>query len=700
MQKISKIMLPLTAVAALPACTEKPMPLEEQPVLPEDPKEMNVLFITMSDIGYYDFGYTGSDFYETPVIDRLANGGMQFSSAYSCAANSSPSRASMITGMFTPRFGIYSTDFTGTEAYMRLAQAKPNKTLPASSYTLAEAFRDMGYRTITVGDWDPLDSSYQGYDLISDFGGSGSGSSEPISDDPKWLMAETNKMCEFMDQAVSEGKPFFGALSYHAIHTPIQCTQASYDYFSAKTPGSRHSRVDYAALIKDMDNAMGCLMDHLREKDLEDNTIIVLTSDHGAVFYSTQAPNRGFKGMVYEGGIRIPLVFYNPKLIPAGVCSMPVAGVDLFPTMLELAGGNSPECDGISLTEYVKGQVAPVQRPEPMYWHMPGYLAIGNYKNAGARDERFRQRPCSVVRDGDWKLILYYEEWLLDGGWEARQTNRSIELFNLRTDISETHNCANEEPELRDRLIKQLLKWVEDTNAPIPTKKEGSGGIEYSDAAVTFPVSWPLGNGLCTATKMPHWESEGYWACPSQPSAYLQFSWGERPEYEKANNITPTLSITNSGEISSPSCKYLWTGDTFEFVLPVENFAAGTTITMKFPFYGRQQPIFWNISYLDGEEWKCNRRTLTSYDGSASMDCTLALVRGGKVIEEAMNFEHAVEKGHLKFRLQCADGRYQAATASAIAVREAPNVELGGDTVCYFYCSGSGVSSIEFSAQK
>lgn len=604
----------------------------------------------------------------------------------------------MITGMFTPRFGIYSTDFTGTEAYMRLAQAKANKTLPTSSYTLAEAFRDMGYTTITVGDWDPLDPTYQGYDCIDDFGGSGSGSSDPVSDDPKWLKAETRSMCEFIDKAVGDEKPFFGALSYHAIHTPIQATQEYLDYFNAKAPGTRHKRVDYAALIKCMDDAVGSVMAHLRELGIEDNTIIVLTSDHGSVFYSTQEPNRGFKGMVYEGGIRIPLVFYNPKLIPDGVCSMPVAGVDLFPTMIELAGGKSPEVDGISLTDYVLGRsAAPAARPEPMYWHMPGYLAIGNYKNAGARDERFRQRPCSVVRDGDWKLILYYEEWLLDGGWDARETNRSIELFNIRTDVSESHNYANEEPQVRDRLIQQLLKWVEDTNAPIPELKQGGGEIVYSDDPVTFPVSWPLGNGACKTATMPFWESHGYWSCPSQPSAYVQFSWGERPASEAASGYTPVLGITNSGEISSPSSKYFWTGDCFEFTLPVENFAAGSIVNMKFPFYGRQEPVFWNISYLDGEEWKCNRSQQTSYDGSVTMDCTLSLVRGGKVIDHDMTFDNAVGKGALKFRLQCVDGRYQAATDKAIAVREAPNVELGGDTVCYFYCKDSGVSSITFS---
>lgn len=466
---ISGCMLPLGALASFSGCSNTPSSVD----VVQLPKDLNVLFITMSDIGYYDFGYTGSDFYETPNIDYLAASGMQFSNAYACAANSSPSRASMITGLFTPRFGIYSTGFTGTEGDMRLAQAKANKTLATKFYTLAEAFRDRGYTTITVGDWDPLDSTHQGYDYIDDFGSSGSNNS--VCDDPKWLKSETKSMCDHIDAAVASGKPFFGSLSYHAIHTPLQYTRESLAYFTAKTPGTLHNRVDYAALIKDMDNAIGSIIIHLQDIGIEDNTIVIITSDHGSVFYSTQKPNRGFKGMVYEGGIRVPLIYYCPKYIPKGICSMPVAGVDFFPTLMDLTGGTSPEVDGISLKDYVLGlKTAPDQRPEPLYWHMPGYLAIGNYKNAGARDELFRQRPCSVVRDGDWKLILYYEEWLLDGGWDKRETNRSIELFNICKDVSELHNCVLEEPDVRDELICKLLKWVEETGAPIPEFKSSS----------------------------------------------------------------------------------------------------------------------------------------------------------------------------------------------------------------------------------
>lgn len=132
-------------------------------------------------------------------------------------------------------------------------------------------------------------------------------------------------------------------------------------------------------------------------------------------------------------------------------------------------------------------------------------------------------------------------------------------------------------------------------------------------------------------------------------------------------------------------------------MIPVENFAAGTTLRMKLPFYGRQQPIFWDIHYLDGAAWKCNRTEQTSYDGSVKFSSTFALSREGNVIEHDMTFERAISRGELRIRLQCAEGRYQAATATSIATREAPNCECGGQVVCYFYCANSGVNDISFS---
>ena len=446
----------------------KPSVTPKEPLMPEHP---NFLVVTVHDIGYYDFGYTGSDFYETPNVDYLASQGIHFASHYGCGPNSSPSRAAMLTGRFSPYNNIYSTGFTGTESKMRLKQWTKNITLSPDSYTIAEALHDSGYATGFVGDWDPLDPTYQGFDIVREDKAATSGT-EGASTDPKKLVTDVAYTKDVLNQLSASGKPFFALVNLNAIHTPLQSSKAYLDYFNAKTPGTKHKRADYAACIKSMDDAVGEIVSHLQDMGLEDNTIVIFSGDHGAVFYSDQSPDRGFKGMSYNGAYHIPFIVYCPKYIKPSKCEMPTAGVDVFPTLMNLAGASyTNPVDGISLRDILCGNPAPQLRPTPLYWHMPGYLSIGNYKNAGARDETFRTRPNSVVRDGDWKLILYYEEWLLDGGWDKRETNNSIELYDLSTDVSESRNLAGEQPEVRDRLLRQLLDWLETSKAPIPEVK-------------------------------------------------------------------------------------------------------------------------------------------------------------------------------------------------------------------------------------
>ena len=150
--------------------------------------------------------------------------------------------------------------------------------------------------------------------------------------------------------------------------------------------------------------------------------------------------------------------------------------------------------------------------------------------------------------------------------------------------------------------------------------------------------------------------------------------------------------------IGAPGIKGVWTGDYFEFTLPVKKFAAGTSVTLTFPMYTRQGPVFWYIEYLDGEEWKCNKETVTCYDPAYSMECTYSLVRGGKVIEHTMTFENEVKSGELKFRIKCADGSIQADTDTKVAVRNTPWVSSSAYAApFYLYLEGSDVTSVTFS---
>lgn len=218
---------------------------------------------------------------------------------------------------------------------------------------------------------------------------------------------------------------------------------------------------------------------------------------------------------------------------------------------------------------------------------------------------------------------------------------------------------------------------------------------------VTFPVVFPLGkvDGVqnFTAALQPKWVSSGYWSCTSQPQAYCQWNKASDP----LDNISQKLETVNSGEISSPGIKGIWTGDNFEFVIPVKKFAAGSKVTVKFPMYGRQQPVFWYIRYLDGEEWKiADLQKITAKDENYGMECTFAAVRGGIVVEKTLEFENAVKSGYLRIKIECADGSVQAAADAKYEKRTAPYYSGSAyGAPFYLYCAGSGVTSVSFSLE-
>lgn len=215
---------------------------------------------------------------------------------------------------------------------------------------------------------------------------------------------------------------------------------------------------------------------------------------------------------------------------------------------------------------------------------------------------------------------------------------------------------------------------------------------------ITFPVVFPLGyeNGtyIFSAATQPQWTTDGLWICRRRPQAYAKWIKASDP----SDKYTQKLEYVAS-KIGSPGIKGVWTGDCFEFTLPVKKFAAGTSVTLTFPMYTRQGPVFWDIEYLDGKEWKCNRETVTCYDPAHSMECTYSLVRGGKVIEHTMTFENDVRSGELKFRIKCADGSVQADSETQVAVRDTPWISGSGyGAPFYLYLAGSDVTSVTFSA--
>jgi arylsulfatase A-like enzyme len=434
-----------------------------------------VLFILADDLGWKDVGYQGTDFYETPNIDRLAQEGMVFTQAYAGAGNCAPSRAVLLSGQYTPRHGVYAVDSTdrGPKHLMRMIPVSNRSGLPPSTVTMAEALKSAGYATGIFGKWhlagpEGATPNEQGFDVVVDSRAPNPNLRRNEPDDPKGIYSLTREAMAFIEK--NQRRPFFAFVSHHAIHTALEARPSSLAKFKAKRPGLQHGAPLYAACLYDLDHGVGLLLAKLNQLGLEQNTLVVFMSDNGGTQQSSQEPLRGSKGGYYEGGIREPLIIRWPGVVKAGSRSdVPVHNVDLYPTFLAAAGANPPPgvgLDGESLLPLLKGNAA--LRREAIFWHFPGYLDTPVIRG---RDPVFRTRPVSVIRKGDWKLHVYHEEWQLDGGREKIATNRAVELYNIASDIGERRDLAGVERSKRDELLDDLLAWLKATNAPLPVER-------------------------------------------------------------------------------------------------------------------------------------------------------------------------------------------------------------------------------------
>lgn len=436
-------------------------------------RKPNIVYILADDMGWKDAGFMGSDLYETPNLDALAKQGMVFTNAYAGAGNCAPSRACFVSGQYTPRHGVYAVGNTkrGPVPKMRLEPIPNSEQLAPSVYTIAEALRDAGYKTAIFGKWHlgrvagtlPKD---QGFDV--------DGSFDPPKEedfiktnDPKGIYHITDEACKFMEE--NKNRPFFIYVSHHATHMSIQARQEMLVKFQGKE-GKLHKNTRFAAMNAHLDDGVGILLKKIKELGLEENTLVVFTSDNGGLPQSPQHPLRGYKGMYYEGGIRVPFIARWPGVIKPGTKQeIPIINVDMFPTFLELAGGKLPSdkvLDGKSIVSLFQGKSDLAERP--ILWHFPGYL---DKPNPGSRDKVFRSRAVSTIRKGDWKLLLYHEEWVLDGGKEKLPNNNAVELYNLKEDISEKKNLAASHPKKRDEMLNELLNLMKETGATMPTER-------------------------------------------------------------------------------------------------------------------------------------------------------------------------------------------------------------------------------------
>lgn len=449
-------------------------------------KRPNIIFIMIDDMGWRDVGFMGSEYYETPNIDKLAAEGVVFTNGYANAANCAPTRACFLTGQYGPRHGVYTVNNSdrGSSSDRRLIPIANDKTLDSHHITIAEALGPAGYTTASMGKWhmgtDPeLGPIGQGFDV--NVGGFQAGSPPggyfspyknpelPDGPDGEYLTDRlTDEALEFID--ANKNNPFFLYMTHYTVHTPIQAKADLIAKYQDKPPSNGQDNPKYAAMIGSLDQGIGRMMDKLDELKLTDNTVVFFFSDNGGYAGATSnQPLRGFKGTFYEGGIREPMFVKWPGVTRAGsTCDTPVISTDFFPTMLEIAGARKPQgkiLDGESIVSLLKGG-ASLNR-EAIFWHFPAYLQ-GSV--TGARDSKFRTRPVGVVRKGKWKLIQFFEEWVLDGGWGTIDTNNAIELYDLENDISETNNLANANKTKRDQLLNLLIDWQNSVAAPIPSK--------------------------------------------------------------------------------------------------------------------------------------------------------------------------------------------------------------------------------------
>lgn len=441
-------------------------------------EKCNIVFLLADDLGYTDLGCHGSKYYETPNIDKLASEGMKFTSGYTCGPNCAPTRAALMSGQYGARTGIYTVGSTTRfdKGNLPLRSVDNVQALPQNVITLAQSLKRAGYATGIVGKWHlggkdchPMD---RGFDEFFGFlGGSHSyvqgggilrGRTE-VSEKEYLTDAFGREAVDFIRQ--HKDGPFFLYLAFNAVHGPLESKPEQEARFKSKPPVGGHHNAVYAGMDASLDENVGRVLRVLDELKLTGRTLVIFSSDNGGVGgyaregiqgldVTDNAPLRGGKGMLYEGGIRVPYIFRWPGKIAAGsVNDTPINGVDLYPTLLELAGAAAPTnytLDGTSYLNLLTGAALPA-RP-PLFWHFPGYLGGGR--------GTWRTKPGGVILSGDWKLHEYFE----DG---------RLELYDLKNDIGERTNLAAVHPQKAEELQRQLHAWREQTKAAMPGKNIG-----------------------------------------------------------------------------------------------------------------------------------------------------------------------------------------------------------------------------------
>lgn len=420
-------------------------------------RQPNVVFILADDMGWPDLGCYGHTFHETPVLDRLADEGMKFSSFYATPVCSS-TRSTIQSGQYSARTGI--TDFIPGHwrPFERLVVPPIEHHLADDVRTPGDVLKAAGYATGHFGKWHlGNDRDHQpdrhGYDVTErQLGDEFRSWRKRRGPGPKKIDLITDASLWFIEQ--HRDQPFFLTVSHHAVHIPVEGREETIAKYRAKPkPEEGVNHPIYAAMTEDLDTSIGRILDRLEELGLSEETIIVFASDNGGLrtiytgvgeVVSTNAPLRDEKGTLYEGGIRVPLIVRWPGVVkPGTVSDEPATTADLMPTFAEMAGAELPgqPIDGMSLVPLLRGEASELDR-DAIFFHYPHY---------------HHSRPAGAIRAGDWKLIEFFG----DG---------KVELYNLAIDIGENEDVSGRHTELVTALRNRLAEWREEVGARMPTE--------------------------------------------------------------------------------------------------------------------------------------------------------------------------------------------------------------------------------------
>lgn len=396
----------------------------------------NIVFILCDDLGVNDLHCYGRADHKTPHLDRLAREGMRFTSAYCAQPICSPSRAALLTSKTPARLHL-TTYLPGraNSPAQKLLHPEIKRQVELNEKSLARYFKSAGYATAAIGKWHVGGPGFGPLEHGFDSAHAGAVNTTPsATEGSKGEFGLTRAAERFMEE--NRSQPFVLYLAHNNPHIPYKATPEKVaEHRGAFEPV-------YAAVIESLDQTVGQLLAKLDDLGLKEKTIVVFTSDNGGLHVpeggharvTHNSPYRAGKGFLYEGGLRIPLIVRWPGRVPAGTTiETPVINTDWIPTLLELSGQPSPEgLDGVSFAKLLTGSQSSSQRT--FFWHFP------HYNNQGGR-------PGGAMRDGEWKLIEYYD------------APDAPELYLLSADIGERNNVAAQQPERVKTMRSALNDW-------------------------------------------------------------------------------------------------------------------------------------------------------------------------------------------------------------------------------------------------